>query len=1019
MQAQRKLTGILVIALMSAAGIVLGLTNLLTARAGTDDYPSNLKSPQQDTVVDQWGFYNRECTSFAAFRTANHVNSNFNNTMRGPNGKSGRFGNANNWAANAEKIGFQVSQTPSPQWVAQAPQYQGRPQVGGAGHVAWEEVVGSPSTVEDYNWGYPNHPGTYNEHHWTAPNYLNFGAPFNPTPTPTPPPPTPTPTTSPSSSTVPSPTSGNVVALTPSRICDTRTGSGLPCAGQKIANGGTLDVTVAGVGGVPGDAQAAVLNATVANETGGGYLTVYPKGQSRPVSSNINWPGTQYLANLVEVPLGTQGQVSFYAAGSATDLVVDVQGFIPRSSTSVGLVNPINPAARICDTRPGTGTPCSGQTIGPNSTLNVQVSGQGDVPLAGVSAVAVNVTATDTTALSNLIVYPTGQNRPATSNVNWMGASATIANRVLAAVGSGGQISIYNASGSVDVVVDVSAWFTDGADPAMIGSTWTAVSANRICDTRAGSGTSCAGQTLAPNATLTVQVAGAGNIPAMNAPIPPDAVQLNVIAVGPTSGGSLTVYPDGSAAPATSDLNFNTNQTISDYDLALALTEQGSGRVAITNHSAGSTNIILDATGYYASERQAGPIVPLSAARICDTRAGSGFACAGHSIANGGTLTIPVAGQGGIPTGIPNPADQKRPQSPNAVAAVLNLTTTNQPGPGALIAYATGQPRPATSNLNWATGQDIANLAIVPIGDGGQVTFYGWGAATDLIVDVEGYVPRDWSGMNNLVNPVLPASRLCDTRTPSLCQGHGTVGSGVPNALVLQATGNSGVPLTGVQAVILNLTATNGTATSTLTASQAGASPPGNAPSNLNFNAGQTIANRVLVPVNASGQIAIKNLTGSVDVIADVNAWITDSTLINEATGDLFNGVPAVRICDTRTGSGSPCAGQVLAGGGTLSVVVAGIGGIPSMTAPLPADAVAVNVTVTAPGGPGNLIVYPSGTSPGITSDLNFTTNQTVGDLDLVVRLGADGKIVILNQGSTNVQVIVDVVGYYTIDSAI
>jgi len=80
---------------------------------------------------------------------------------------------------------------------------------------------------------------------------------------------------------------------------------------------------------------------------------------------------------------------------------------------------------------------------------------------------------------------------------------------------------------------------------------------------------------------------------------------------------------------------------------------------------------------------------------------------------------------------------------------------------------------------------------------------------------------------------------------------------------------------------------------------------------------------------------------------------------------------------------------------------------------------VAVNVTVTAPGGPGNLIVYPSGTSPGITSDLNFTTNQTVGDLDLVVRLGADGKIVILNQGSTNVQVIVDVVGYYTIDSAI
>src|SRR2546423_7989225 len=135
MQAQRKLTGILVIALMSAAGIMLGLTNLLTARAGTDDYPSNLKSPQQDTVVDQWGFYNRECTSFAAFRTANHVNSNFNNTMRGPNGKSGRVGNANNWAAKAEKNGFQGSQKPRPPRVAPAPPKQSKAPGGGAREV--------------------------------------------------------------------------------------------------------------------------------------------------------------------------------------------------------------------------------------------------------------------------------------------------------------------------------------------------------------------------------------------------------------------------------------------------------------------------------------------------------------------------------------------------------------------------------------------------------------------------------------------------------------------------------------------------------------------------------------------------------------------------------------------------------------------------------------------------------------------------------------------------------------------
>src|SRR5207302_4721318 len=65
------------------------------ALAGTDDYPASLRNAAQDSLVDPWGFYNRECTSFAAWRLARDGHP-ITNWMRG-----GHFGNAWHWAANA------------------------------------------------------------------------------------------------------------------------------------------------------------------------------------------------------------------------------------------------------------------------------------------------------------------------------------------------------------------------------------------------------------------------------------------------------------------------------------------------------------------------------------------------------------------------------------------------------------------------------------------------------------------------------------------------------------------------------------------------------------------------------------------------------------------------------------------------------------------------------------------------------------------------------------------------------
>ncbi|MCA1684192.1 MAG: fibronectin type III domain-containing protein, partial [Actinobacteria bacterium] len=65
--------------------------------------------------------------------------------------------------------------------------------------------------------------------------------------------------------------------LAPARLLDTRLGLG--AVPGKVASGGTLDLGVAGQGGVPATGvSAVVLNVTVHDPLAGGYLTAWPTG---------------------------------------------------------------------------------------------------------------------------------------------------------------------------------------------------------------------------------------------------------------------------------------------------------------------------------------------------------------------------------------------------------------------------------------------------------------------------------------------------------------------------------------------------------------------------------------------------------------------------------------------------------------------------------------------------------------------------------------------------------------------
>ena len=81
-----------------------------------------------------------------------------------------------------------------------------------------------------------------------------------------------------------------------------------------------------------------------------------------------------------------------------------------------------------------------------------------ELAAGNASAVVLNVTATQPSDAGHLTVWPAGQPRPSASNLN-VAAGQTVPNLVIAKVGTGGQVSIYNNSGSTHVIANVLGYF--------------------------------------------------------------------------------------------------------------------------------------------------------------------------------------------------------------------------------------------------------------------------------------------------------------------------------------------------------------------------------------------------------------------------------------------------------------------------------------------------------------------------------------------------------------------------------
>jgi hypothetical protein len=361
-----------------------------------------------------------------------------------------------------------------------------------------------------------------------------------------------------------------LTTITPHRLLDTRT------IGGQLGPRASLNLSVAGgTTGAPADASAVVINVTVTSPSEASFLTVYPSGTPRPVASNLNWVTDQTVANLVQVPVGTSNQVTFYNAAGSVDVVVDLEGYYAAPKDAAGELQPLTPA-RILDTRIGNGAPTA--KIAPASFLNLQVTGAGGVPTSGVSSVVMNVTATNPSAAGFLTVFPTGAPTPVASNLNF-NAGDTVPNRVIVGVGAGGQVTIYNPTGFTDVVADVGGYFTNAAAP---GQLFVPLAPFRLLDTRPSA------RTLGPSGSL--------DLPMVLAALPADAsaVVLNVTATNTTAASFLTVYPFADPKPLASDLNWPARKTVPNQ----VVVKLGAGTITIFNQF-GNTDVVVDIFGYF------------------------------------------------------------------------------------------------------------------------------------------------------------------------------------------------------------------------------------------------------------------------------------------------------------------------------------------------------------------------------------------------------------------------------------
>jgi hypothetical protein len=417
-------------------------------------------------------------------------------------------------------------------------------------------------------------------------------------------------TAAPTVSTLATPAWGTYQTVTPARVLDTRSGTGV--AGKVKAPVGpakAISLNMLGTAGVPpAGVSAVVLNLTVTGATKPSNLTVWQSGTTRPNVSSINFVAGTDRANLVTVPVGTigadAGKISIWNSAGTVQVIADVMGYYKSNAAATpGGFYQSTLTERLLDTREKAfGGPLA---AGQSAYVAVDYSFIPSLEInSHIRALAVNITAVNPTKPGFLAAYDGGSVLPKTSTVNFAAGSVT-PNMAIVPVGPCVDcgtltglpaIEIINQSrGSTNVLVDIVGFYDDGQAVGLDGlpvdgQRFKPTTPTRIVDTRAGVGATTFTGT-AVNKTIT--------LPARSG-VGPDTWSLvaNTTAVAPTAPTFLTLWGNwGDPMPNVSNLNATKGQTVANATITeLGYDNVGNPAFDIYNDR-GTANVLVDVVG--------------------------------------------------------------------------------------------------------------------------------------------------------------------------------------------------------------------------------------------------------------------------------------------------------------------------------------------------------------------------------------------------------------------------------------
>ncbi len=399
-------------------------------------------------------------------------------------------------------------------------------------------------------------------------------------------------------------------------------------------------------------------------------------------------------------------RLTFDAAGSACAMVkFSLDGF--RSSGLAyydapclmlgGGYNAVSPQ-RVLDTR---------SAVGVSRTRPLEGGQQIDFAIPGAastaSAVVINVTVTQPTSYGSLRVMRSDYYEPVGDNLHFV-AKQTIANLVTVPVRDG-KVSVYNDSdGTSHVVADLVGYYGDSPNGL------TAATPARVLDTRSSigvAGTSPVG----PQGRVTVDVSS--RVPAGTI-----AVVLNLTITKPTQSGHITLFPNGSAVPTASNVNFVSGQTVNNMAIAPVV----GGKIAFAHGGSGTVHVIADLAGWFAPGAGS-TFLPTYRSHVFEP---------GRNV--GGLIGPGQSARVFVNTSYCG----SQPCSPRT-AVVANLTVDSAGSGGYLSIYPYGQARPVMSVLNFAKGQTVSTQATVGLGQDSFMIFNSSAATVEVFVDQFGF----------------------------------------------------------------------------------------------------------------------------------------------------------------------------------------------------------------------------------------------------------------------------------------